>query len=287
MLINIAHNPPPLSCFNGQPKLLFVCKALGKDNAIQRMMHSHQDRLEIMFIYKGNGNYIIDGEFYSVKEGDLLIFNSGSIHDEQPLPSQDLIIYSCGITHLSLANLADNHIITKQQIPVLNVGRYAASLVGFFEQFITYSTQNSELKNEVMHYSVMSFILMVYDIFNTHIDHISHKKITLGQRIKELLDKYYLQGITVHSISEALNVNRYYLSHVFKDFSGLSPKQYIIRRRIGEAQSLLLNTNDSVEKIAHRVGYHNVNNFHSIFEKVLGMSPVKYKKLWLKKYSES
>lgn len=285
MLIDIKYPSQPTTSFKSKPQLLFVCQAQGEADAIPRVMHSHSDRLEIMFIYEGTGNYIIGGEFYSVKKGDILIFNASNIHDEQPLPSHDLMIYSCGITHLKLNDLPLNYLIAKTQQPVANAGIYTEQIKQIFDSLILHATQTQAIHAEIIHYITLNLLLTVCHLFDKRQQHLSDKKITLGQRIKEFLDKYYLEQIDIASISYALNVNRYYLSHSFKAFSGYSPKQYIIRRRLGEAQSLLLNTDDSVAKIASKVGYSNVNNFHDIFEKVIGMSPGKYKKLWLNKLS--
>lgn len=283
MLIDIKYDNQSNTSFKSKPQLLFVCQAQGENDAIPRVMHSHSDRLEVMFIYKGSGNYIIGGEFYSVKEGDILVFNAGIVHDEQPLPSKDLIIYSCGINNLKINDLPLNNLISKNQQPVVNAINKVEQIKNYFESFILYANQTSSIHNEILFYTTLSFLLTIHTAFNEREQHVNRKKITLGLRIKEFLDKYYLEQIDIESISNALNVNRYYLSHTFKAFSGYSPKQYIIRRRLGEAQSLLLNSDYSVVKIANRVGYNNVSNFHDIFEKVIGMSPGKYKNLWLNK----
>lgn len=285
MLISLEHNTRFFPSITNRPVLLFICQAIGKEDAIPRIMHSHNDRLEVMFIYKGKGNYFIDGQFYSVQEGDLLVFNAGAIHEEQPLPSQELIIYSCGISHFQLESLSENHLVTKEQIPVVNVLAYAEIFKSFFELFIALSASNDQQNNEIMHYNLMNMLLLSRKLFAEREQYLHSKKMTLGQRIKDFLDKHYLDGVDLDAIGEALNVNRYYLSHVFKDFSGYAPKQYIIRRRMGEAQSLLVSTNYSVAKIASQVGYANVNNFHCIFEKVVGVPPGKYKRQWLSKIS--
>ena len=283
MLIEIEHSNQLHTSFKSKPQLLFVCHANGENDAIPRVMHSHNDRLEVMFIYEGTGNYSIGGEFYSVKKGDILVFNAGDVHDEHPLPSKDLAIYSCGIANLKINNLPLNHIISKKQCPIINADKYIEQIKHFFESLIFYATQSNFTNQEIIYYNTLSFLLTVHNIFNVKEQNQRTKKITLGLRIKEFLDKYYLEQIDVESISDALNVNRYYLSHTFKAFTGYSPKQYIIRRRLGEAQSLLLNSDYSVAQIANKVGYSNVSNFHNIFEKVIGMSPGKYKKLWLNK----
>ena len=55
---------------------------------------------------------------------------------------------------------------------------------------------------------------------------------------------------------------------------------YIIRRRIDEAQSLLLTTNLTITAIAMECGYNNSNYFQSVFKNIVGMTPGKYRKMW-------
>lgn len=95
----------------------------------------------------------------------------------------------------------------------------------------------------------------------------------LSNSIKAYIDNHYLEEVSLNSLSETLHISPYYLAHVFKESTGFSPIQYIIRRRIGEAQSLLINTNESVTNIAGIVGYDNTSYFTTLFSKTVGMSP--------------
>ncbi|WP_414148230.1 helix-turn-helix transcriptional regulator [Erwinia sp. BNK-24-b] len=106
-------------------------------------------------------------------------------------------------------------------------------------------------------------------------------ELAVGQRIKNFIDEHYKENLEFRLITAELKMNRFYLAHVFKAFSGYSPKQYQTRRRIGEAQSLLLSTSSGVTEFANAVGYDNVNNFHRIFQNLVGISPARYKKFWL------
>ncbi|WP_039807161.1 AraC family transcriptional regulator, partial [Pelosinus sp. HCF1] len=77
-------------------------------------------------------------------------------------------------------------------------------------------------------------------------------------------------------------INSYYLAHVFKDTIGYSPMRYIMRRRIGESQTLLITTRYSVTQIANIVGYDNPNHFNILFTKYVGMPPSKYRNSYTK-----
>ena len=57
--------------------------------------------------------------------------------------------------------------------------------------------------------------------------------------------------------------------------------QYIIRRRIGEAQNLLIGTDRSITEIAFSCGYNNSNYFQSVFKRLVGMTPGQYRRDWV------
>lgn len=57
--------------------------------------------------------------------------------------------------------------------------------------------------------------------------------------------------------------------------------QYAIRLRIGQAQALLAGTNYSITQIAGMVGYDNSSHFNTMFAKYIGMTPGKYRKIFL------
>ncbi|MFC2768911.1 MAG: helix-turn-helix transcriptional regulator [Mitsuokella sp.] len=102
----------------------------------------------------------------------------------------------------------------------------------------------------------------------------------MGIRIKEYIDAHYLEDLKLSAIADALHINPYYLSHTFKSVAGISPMAYIIRRRIDEAQNLLLTTDMTITAIAMECGYHNSNYFQSVFKGIVGMTPGRYRRTW-------
>lgn len=66
--------------------------------------------------------------------------------------------------------------------------------------------------------------------------------------------------------------------YMFKQKTGYSVKQYILRRRIGEAQIRLINSQDSVQVISESVGFEDASYFSRIFSKYIGLTPTEYRK---------
>lgn len=274
---------PTASVFDKRhaPRLLFVSKGAGPEAAIPRVMHQHDERFEALFIARGSGIYAIDGRVYAVQQGDILLFNAGVIHDECPHISEDLLIYGCGAHGIALTGLKPDQLTDRAQVAVMPSGEYYASVLQLYEMLWFHQHHKGIHYREIANSLLNALLLQYLAIWQGGHCGMNPAEATLGQRIKDFIDEHYREDIELETITRALNVNRFYLAHVFKAFSGYSPKQYLIRRRIGEAQSLLLSTDYGVTHVASLVGYDNVNNFHRIFSRLVGMSPVKYKKFWL------
>lgn len=94
------------------------------------------------------------------------------------------------------------------------------------------------------------------------------------------VNNHFDQSITLQEIADLNFISRHTLSIAFKDIVGSTFKDYLILFRITEAKKLLITTDDSVELIAEKVGYQNVNNFVQIFKSREAMTPLQYRKHW-------
>ena len=77
-------------------------------------------------------------------------------------------------------------------------------------------------------------------------------------------------------IAERLNLDRRYLSRIFKQQTGQTVQEYLISTRIEEA-TRLLKQGMSVEESAHLCGYEDVFNFSKAFKKRMGVNPLQIK----------
>ncbi len=264
-----------------RPRLSFICKAEGKEEAIPRVMHKHDERFELMFIRSGKGIYNIDGRSYVVKSGDILLFNACVLHDECPEASDDLLIFSCGVEQLKVDGLPLNVLTPRSQTAVMPAGNYYHEICQSFEQMWSHVSNKRLYSTEIGDSLLSVLLLLCRNIWIESKPQQESTSVLLGQRVKDYIDNHYKEDISLSSITAAMNMNQFYLAHVFKAYSGYSPKQYQTRRRIGEAQNLLLSTDLGVIDVASAVGYDNVNNFHRIFHNLVGIPPARYKKFWI------
>ena len=84
-------------------------------------------------------------------------------------------------------------------------------------------------------------------------------------------------GVTVQQLADTLNLNRSYLSRIFKESTGLSLQAYISNARLRTARDLLME-NHTVAQAAAMVGYSDVPSFSRAFKGHYRLSPKEYVK---------
>lgn len=94
------------------------------------------------------------------------------------------------------------------------------------------------------------------------------------QRVENLIRTAYMEQITVDGIAKALNLDRRYLSRIFKNHTGKTVQQYLIGVRMDEA-ARCLERGHSVQDTAKLCGYEDVSNFSKMYKKHFGKSPKK------------
>ena len=278
----VKKNRKDISSNNINLRLLYACKTEKNESILPRVMHVHNDRLEIMFIYEGTGLYTIGERKYSVCAGDILIYNSGVIHDEVSDPTSKIKSYCLGIDHIKLDGLDRNCLINNDQCPVLKAESNFTFIHSIFLTIYNELYYENVGAEKTCHYITQALIVLLLQMYNQIITGEKESRQSLGEYIKNYIDQNYRNEITLASIAEALNISPDYMSHTFKKVTGYSPIKYIIRRRIGEAQTLLITTKHSITMIATMVGFDNSSYFIKTFTKNVGMSPKRYRECYTK-----
>jgi len=264
------------------PHLLSIYQANNQYLKLPRVMHKHDQFLEIMLITKGCGIHTIDSECYYTETGDLLIYNPGIIHDECVRENMDLEVYTCAVDTLQLKGLKPNQLLADLHVPVIKTCEFYSHIHSLMEMIHRTISEKNPWSEEYADRLLQALLTLVIGIIHTEDRTYTKKEHNLAKDIKSYIDLHCLEDISLASIAGDLHLSVYYLSHIFKKIYGYSPIQYIMRRRIGEAQSLLLDTTNGITEIATTVGYNNSNYFHNAFTKVTGLSPQKYRKFYKK-----
>ena len=135
---------------------------------------------------------------------------------------------------------------------------------------------------ETANFLALALVTKIYTMFETHGQPQEEKFPTLSSLAKDFIDAHYTENIKLEDIARAVFTNVYNLSKVFKAEIGIPPMKYVILRRMGEAQNLLINTDMTITRIALSVGYNNSNYFQNVFKDFMQITPKEYRKRWTK-----
>ena len=108
---------------------------------------------------------------------------------------------------------------------------------------------------------------------------------TDNARVVEEIDKatayfneHYSEDISIDEYAENNHFSVSWFIRNFKQCTGSTPMQYILSKRIYNAEILLQNPSYNVTEISRIVGYDNPLYFSRIFKKTKGLSPSEYRK---------
>ena len=135
-----------------------------------------------------------------------------------------------------------------------------------------------QLSFSIKQFDKLSVISLLYQFFSVLLsDNAAKSSIDYVEEAARLIDYNYNKNITVESIADRLFINKSYLCRVFKAKKGITPKEYLITKRLDRASYLLKNSSVSVNTVAASVGIDDPLYFSRIFKKYTGLSPSQYR----------
>jgi AraC-like DNA-binding protein len=81
------------------------------------------------------------------------------------------------------------------------------------------------------------------------------------------------ERVRIPDLVRHLGFSRSHLFTIFRSATGMTPNDYLLRLRLGEAQRLLARQRDSITVIALRTGFSSSQYFSSVFRKYTGQTP--------------
>ncbi len=104
------------------------------------------------------------------------------------------------------------------------------------------------------------------------------------ERAANYIEKHYMHVLSVEKLASDMNLDRRYLSRIFKQDHGMPLKEYITEVKLRHAEAFL-RAGYSVTQTASMVGYADSIHFAKIFKKHRGITPAAFRLQSLKDQS--
>ena len=100
--------------------------------------------------------------------------------------------------------------------------------------------------------------------------------------VMDHVEQNYFRKITLEELATITYLNPFYLLKLFKKHTGFTPGEYITRFKIDYSKQLLTKPEMTIEQIALFLGFNTHSYFSKIFHKSTGLTPVQFRKIYLR-----
>lgn len=236
-------------------------------------VHRH-NFCEIMYINRGACTIKIENEQYSVKVGDIVVYNSGVFHEEASLGGELSVLFFA-VDNLQIPGLTEGCIVPLDACPIIEAGSYDDVLKAFLSVMVDELTQkNAHYKAISTHIATMFcyYILRLYDVKVENPRHVE-----ISNEAMRYIEDNYKSDISLDTIASSVHLSKHHFVRIFKETQGISPMKYLLRVRLLAAKDLLGRTELSIGEIATAVGYEHALTFSRVFKNSEDISPTEYR----------
>ena len=238
---------------------------------------------EISLVLSGSSEHCIDGFRYPVELGNVVIVTPGSRHGYSR---------SCNFKRINIQVLRDHYFRTVDML------RKAGFSVKFLSQnrkeilealapaeFGEYLRIAKEMEQEWLDFENASSLMLEIKLSELLIklvrylcsgnDQVGKNDSHLFETIR-YVDENYGSPIPIVRLEEIARMSKRTFVRRFKEATGLSPKQYLLKTRIAQASRTLATGSGKIKEVATACGFDDQNYFTRAFRKFTGITPSEY-----------
>jgi len=241
---------------------------------------------EIGFFIDGNISVVIENNLFFLQNGDILLIAPDEMHMGKILKRgnfeyfqfdipKELVHFMQGECHL--LNCFFNKRIGEKNLIHASTSTLKMIFDNLYKikDFIRSDTVDKKALCLSCFIQIMS---LVNDSFRNPTDtiHETKKVPVLMEQLITTINSEYKELFSLNDIAKKANISKSYLMKLFKEYIGFSPYQFLISKKISCAKILLRN-GANVTEACFESGFNDYSYFISLFRKVEGQTPLKYK----------
>lgn len=229
---------------------------------------------QILYVVKGCGFFHLREGTLEVTEGKIVVFCPGERQSYQYNFQNSPEVYWIHFTGYGAKKLLEEAGLLEQQVNTVGIHTPCIEL---FKKVI----RELQVKKPLFEQSTNAAILeLVVQLGRKRIEEEQSHNLNKNHRFDKLLEimhsNYHIKW-SIDDFARQCNMSTYWFIHSFKEYTGMSPLEYLIKIRIDKARELLLDSSLSIKEIASVTGYDNALYFSRVFKKLEGSSPRQYR----------
>lgn len=240
--------------------------------------HLHKDMLEICYLSKGRQKYFVYDENYEMQGGDVFVTFPNEYHGTGENPEEKGILYwmvlkqpHTGIEYLGLGDEEARELFSCLQNLPCRLFKGNPKCEDLLQEIVkTYFGEVKILNHIILNNLLVAFLLEIIRCAEDNVNRVYNQGIlSILQYIDENLPEIY----NLESLADKCNLSLSRFKHLFKKEVGIPPTEYINRKKVEKAETLLFNSEMSVKDIAYDLGFSSPAYFTTVFKQYKGYAP--------------
>ena len=260
-------------CCHGS-SIRFLSSGVWVDRGWDTPKQSAKPMFEIIYLLSGQTRIYLNGITHAVKKYDVhLLEISGSSLGEGGHFQMYYLDFS-----FDTPDLADRFYGCCCRLSAYPESMNLAGLESYFLEIHFENIAGQEFRRQKMLCILQDLFICLYRRCAISTDHSAGRS---GRQqflydVLNYLEQNYTYPLCLKNIADLVHLNPRYLSRLFKEATGLTIQQYLIRLRIGKAKKLLSATSYSITDIALETGFCDCQHFCKVFKQLEGITPTQY-----------
>lgn len=221
------------------------------------------------YVISGKGYLEVDGNKYSLNEGDVYILEPGKAHryySDKKDPFKKIWINIFGDFFIDIFKRLG--IWGKVHFPNMNC------LEIFYE---LHNLTNISTNSDDICIKAASILFKLVCTIADSQRQLSIKS-SVAKSVKQILDANIYSNITTAELVTSLNISKSKIIKEFKDVFGVTPHNYLLTQKITIAKNMLIRTDFTIAEISEKLALNDAHYFSRLFLKKAGITPSDFRK---------
>ncbi len=251
------------------------------NHAVPLDFHQHMSGVEITIVLKGSADWLVgDGRRYRQPGNTLFIMPEKLNHK-----GSGNVIFPCHLCWLILDFNAADLVFSDKMLQSLR-GRLkeqalqslllTPGLRKILEQ--TVATIKRKRLSPLYHKELqIEFYAIILEIME-QLRQPASPRFSVLRRAEEYIEHNLRKNISVAELAGACQLSESHFFIRFKEESGLTPLDFVLRKKLGAVEQRLRESSRSITEIAFEFGFSSSQYFAVIFKRYFGCSPGQWRK---------
>lgn len=248
--------------------------------------HRH-DFFEVLYLSKGSGFHIIDGNKYEIKPPCVFFMSPGQAHKIEFSNDIEGYIFIFTAEFYLINQTNQNRLIEfpfffsvrQENRPLdLEMADDILFIESLFKRGINELAKGETFSVELLRSALDLILTTCAVLYKTDENLLTKGKgHVVVKRFFQLLEDNFQKNLTVNEYAELLAITPNHLTQTVNQLTGKTSSQIIKSKQVLEIKRLLVHTNLTVTEIANRLNFPDQSYFTKFFKRETGISPLQYR----------